>query len=151
MEVVLLEKMHRLGDVGDRVRVRPGYARNYLVPNRKALPCTKENLALAERKREEWERARERERLEAHGRAERLSGLELVLTVATASEGRLHGSVGPAEIVRAAAEAGFVLEKNELHLPGGRISQLGDYPAEVRLYPTITARLLIKVVADNPQ
>ena len=150
MEVILLAKVDNLGNLGDVVRVKAGYARNYLIPYGKARNATPENLReFAERKAQ-----LEREEAEAIARAEerasRVDGLELTVPVKVSEEGTLFGSVGTAEIVEAIrAACGEEVERSELHLPHGVFRELGEYEISLSFHPGATATVRLNIVAEE--
>jgi len=146
MQVILLEKVESLGDLGDQVRVRPGYARNYLIPQGKARYATPDNVAEFERRRAEYEQ-RMREALEAaQERRDRLEGLAVTVTARAGGEGKLFGSIGPGDIARVISDAGVAVERREVRLPNGPIRQTGEHEVEVRLHPEVTASVNVNVV-----
>lgn len=148
MEVILLEKVGHLGNLGDQVKVKPGYGRNYLIPQGKAVPATKENVAAFEQKRAEFEKKEEALMVEAKQRAEKLDGVELTITAKVVEEGALYGSVGVHEITQAATDAGHELNKSEVDMPEGPIKQIGDYEITVHLHGDVKAILKVKVIAE---
>lgn len=149
MEVILLEKIHRLGNLGEQVSVRPGYGRNYLIPARKAVPATAENIAKFEEHRAELEKAEAEAMQSAEKRAKAMEGLSLLITAKAGPEGKLFGSVGPAEIVEAAAAKGVELERKEIRLPEGPLRQVGDHQVEIALHGDLTVDIEIKVRGEE--
>jgi large subunit ribosomal protein L9 len=127
MEVILLEKVANLGDLGDRVTVRPGYGRNYLVPGKKAVPATQENIEMFEARRAELEKAA----------ADSLG-----------EEGKLFGSVGVAEIAAAFTAAGVEIAKREVSLPEGPIRMVGEYEIDIHLHSDVTQVVKVNVIAE---
>lgn len=148
MEVILLEKVRNLGNLGDQVKVRPGYARNYLIPKGKAVPATEEAKQAVEARRAELEKASAEALAAAQARAQALEGATLQIVVKAGEEGKLFGSVGPSEVVEAAREAGFELAKAEVILPEGPIKVVGDYPVALALHPEVEVRITVSVVAE---
>ncbi len=145
MELILLEKVANLGDLGDRVRVRPGYGRNYLLPYGKARPATAENIRYFEERRAELERAA-REALEAaQARMERLQELTLTVRAKTGDQGKLFGSVGPAEVAMAAEEAGHQLARREVRMPEGPIRMTGEHDVAVQLHTDVSGTVRVVV------
>lgn len=133
MEVILLEKIPHLGDLGSKVNVKPGFARNFLVPRGKAQAATKKNLADFEVRRVELEKIA-KERLDKNvAYAEALSGVVVTITANAGHEGRLFGSVGTHEIARALTEAGYAISKQEVKLPTGPLRQTGEYEINLHL------------------
>lgn len=151
MEVILLETIANLGDIGDTVAVKPGYARNYLLPAKKALRATPEALVMVERQRQKLlEEAKERLDV-AKARADAaVKELTFERTVIDA-EGRLFGSVTASDVVTAAAVAGTELLRSEIVLREGTIKEIGDYTAVVTLNPEVVYDMSIHVIADNPE
>lgn len=148
-QVILLEKIHSLGDLGQQVTVRNGYARNYLIPHAKAVPANKETIAEFEMKRAELEKiAREKLQI-AETRAAAINDLVLTIPVKSAEEGRLYGSIGVSELVRAADAAGATLEKSEIRLPNGPLRQLGEHEVSVQLHSDVIAMLKVNIVAEE--
>ena len=149
MEVILLEKVENLGNLGDKVSVRPGYGRNYLVPQGIAKPATKENLEEFEARRAELER-QAREALEqAQARAEQLNELELEIPSKVGSEGKLFGSVGPIDIEEALAERGITVERKEIRMHDGPIRMVGEHPVDLHLHSDVDVRITVKVVEEG--
>lgn len=149
MNVILLEKVTNLGDLGDEVSVRPGYGRNYLIPNGKAAPATEENRAVFEARRVELEQAAAQGLAQANARKEALEGKTFTITAKAGDEGKMFGSVGPADIVGAMAAADIEVEKSEIRIHGGPIRQLGTYQVEVYLHPEVSTNVSVEVVAEQ--
>lgn len=148
MEIILLEKVENLGNLGDRVTVRSGYGRNYLIPQGKATEATGENLARFEARRAELERAAAEALTEAEARAEHLRELVVTLAARAGTEGRLFGSVGPAEIAGAVAAAGIELHKQEVRMNDGPIRTVGEYDVELRLHSEVSTHIHVNVIAE---
>ncbi|MBK1735313.1 50S ribosomal protein L9 [Halorhodospira abdelmalekii] len=145
MELILLEKVANLGDLGDRVRVRPGYGRNYLLPYGKAKPATAENIRYFEERRAELE-ARARDAFQAaQARLEQLQGRTLTIQAKAGEQGKLFGSVGPADIANAAEAAGIELARREVRMPEGPIRVAGSYEVAVQLHTDVEGVLSIVV------
>lgn len=149
MEVILLEKVANLGDMGDLVKVKPGYGRNHLVPKGKATPATAENIALFEARRAELERQQADELAAARARADKLSQLELTIPARAGSEGKLFGSLGTADIAEACTAAGCELERSEVRLPDGPIRSTGEHQIDIQLHADVALSLSVTVVAEN--
>lgn len=150
MEVILLEKVENLGGLGDQVRVRAGYGRNYLIPTGKAAPATPENVAKFEEQRAELERVAGEKLAAAEKRREALDGKSVTIKAKSGAEGKLFGSVGTQEIAEAAAAAGGVeVEKSEVRLPTGTIRLVGEYEIELQLYSDVTATLQVVVEGEE--
>lgn len=149
MEVILLEKIERLGTLGDVVRVRPGYARNYLIPAGKAKYATEANLAEVQAHREELERKALEALSGAEQRKAKLDGFKVTIMAETHQEGKLFGSVGAGEIARSVTEAGGELERHEIRLPDGPLRSLGEHPVTVHLHSDIEATVLVTVESSG--
>ena len=149
MEVILLDRIQNLGDIGDTVRVKPGYGRNYLLPQGKALRGTKDNLAVFdERKAELLKKVAESEAA-AKARAEAIAGLgTITLTSRASEEGKLYGSIGPREIAEAITEAGVTVDKGEVVMPDGPLRATGEHEVVIHLYATLEATMSVVVEAE---
>ena len=148
MEVILLEKVRNLGDLGDQVTVKPGYGRNLLIPSGKAVMATKENIAKFEARRIELEQKAVAELNHARERAERLFDLgEVTVTAHAGDGGKLFGSVGAQDIVDALAVAGFDAEKREVHIPAGTFRQVGEYDVPLSLHTDVEQSIRVIVIA----
>ena len=148
MEIILLEKVANLGALGDRVKVKPGYARNFLIPKGKATLATAANLARFEARRAELERVAAEVLAKAKARAEQLAELIVTLSVKTGNEGRLFGSVGSADIADAVSAAGIDLQKNEVRLSTGSIRQIGEYDVDLHLHTEVKTQIRVNVIAE---
>jgi len=149
MEVILLEKVANLGNLGDRVTVRPGYGRNYLVPGKKAVPATQENIEMFEARRAELEKAAADSLGAAQARAAKLAEVAKVTIGSHAGEeGKLFGSVGVAEIAAAFTAAGVEIAKREVSLPEGPIRMVGEYEIDIHLHSDVTQTVKVNVVAE---
>lgn len=149
MEVILLETIENLGGVGDQVKVRPGYGRNYLLPKGKATLATPENIALFEERRAELERREAGERGAAEERAAKLRELRLRLTAKAGTEGKIFGSLGTVDIVEACAAAGVDVERSEVRLPDGPLRTLGEHEIELHLHSEVNVAIRIEVVPED--
>lgn len=149
MEIILLDKIENLGNLGDRVNVRPGYARNYLFPKGKAKFATAENIKEFEARRAELESTAIQAQEAAEARREQLNGRTLTIPAKTGTEGRLFGSIGAADIVAAARAAGIEIEKRELIIPAGTLRHTGDYEIELHLHTNINATLHVTVIPEE--
>lgn len=147
MDVILLEKIANLGNLGDRVRVKAGYGRNYLIPQGKATEATAANVARFEAKRAELEKKAAETLATAEARRDQLSDLVVTLSVKAGNEGRLFGSVGPADIANAVSAAGIELNKHEVRLLEGPIRQVGEYDVPLHLHTDVDTHILINVIA----
>lgn len=148
MEVILLEKIANLGNLGDKVSIKAGYGRNYLVPKGKAVPATAKKIAEFEASRAELEKAAEAKLSAAQSHAEKLSKLQIVITHKAGDEGRLFGSVGTHNIAEAINQAGGVIEKQQIRLPHGTIRHVGDYDVDVSLHSDVTVTMSIKIAPE---
>lgn len=151
MEVILLEKIKKLGDLGDTVKVKSGFGRNYLLPQGKALPATAENRKVFEARKAELVKKAGDSLGAASARAGKINGQTVTIKALAAEEGKLYGSVGPAEIVEGAAKQGIDIKKSEIDMISGPIRQVGSYAISVRLHTEVEASLTVVVVADKPQ
>jgi len=148
MEVILLEKIVNLGDLGDTVSVKSGYGRNFLIPQNKAVPATKANIEAFERRRAELEEIEQGKFEHAQGRAVKINELDITLTAKAGEEGKLFGSITVRDIVEAAAKRDVEIDKIEVMLPEGPIRALGEYEIDVQLHPEVTATIKIGVIAE---
>lgn len=146
MNVILLEKIDNLGTIGDTVKVKPGYGRNYLLPQGKATLATKENLARFEAMRAELERKSADELVSAKARAEQIQGLDLTLSAKAGTEGKLFGSIGTFDLVEAIAAAGAEVERSEVRLPDGPLRTTGEHEVEIHLHTDVNVQLTVTVV-----
>ncbi len=149
MEVILLEKIDNLGNLGDKVSVKPGYGRNYLVPKGKAVPATEENLKAFEARRAELERTAAEALQAAETRKAQLEALSITISRKAGEEGRLFGSVGTADIANAVVEAGVELKKQEVRLPEGPFRLAGEYEVDLHLHSDVNAVLRLVVAAEE--
>lgn len=146
MEVILLEKVGRLGNLGDKVSVKSGYGRNYLIPYGKAVSATEQNLAEFETRRAELEKAAAETKAVADSRALALEGKEFVITAKAGDEGKLFGSVGTREIAEVISTDGTQVEKREVRMPEGAIRQTGQFEIDLQLHSdvTVTVKVLVQ-------
>jgi len=149
VEVILLKNVAKLGVLGDRVRFRSGYGRNYLIPRGFAVSATPENQKAFEARRAELERAAAEALAAAEARKAQFDGLTLTIARKVGDEGRLFGSVGAADIVEAAREAGLELAKSEVRLPDGPFRAIGEYEVRLHLHADVDARVKISIVPGN--
>ena len=149
MEVILLENIGNLGALGDTVDVKPGYGRNFLIPQGKAVPATQDNVAKFETRRAELEAAAAETLAAAEARGEALTALEAVNIAATAGEeGKLFGPVGTRDIAEALTAAGCEVDKSEVRLPEGVIRELGEYQIMIQVHAEVSASVAIHIVAE---
>lgn len=148
MDVILLEKISNLGDLGDQVTVKAGYGRNYLIPFAKAVPATKDNIASFEQRRAELQAAAAAKLAEAQARAAKLEGLKVSIAANAGEEGRLFGSIGTNDISDAITAAGVEVDKSEVRLPHGAFRETGEYEVDVQLHTDVTEVVTVIVVAQ---
>jgi large subunit ribosomal protein L9 len=148
MEVILLERVGRLGTVGDRVKVRSGYGRNYLLPQGKAITATASNIAEFEARRAELEAAAGERRKNADSRAAKLADLVVTITANAGDEGKLFGSVGARDIAEAITAAGVNVAKAEVKLPSGTLREVGQYDIDLQLHEDITQKVKVVIEAQ---
>ena len=148
MQLILLQKVVNLGSLGDKVKVKPGYGRNFLVPQGKAVPATAANLAEFEAKRAEYEAKAKAVHDEAEGRAAKLEGASVTITANAATEGKLFGSVGPRDIADAFTAAGLPLEKSEVIMGEGALRNVGEYEIVVKLHADVQTTVKVVVQAE---
>ena len=148
MNVILLEKIGNLGDLGDEVSVKPGFARNYLLPQGKAVTADDENRTIFEGRRAELEASAKEKLAEANTRAEKLADKELSIAVKSGEEGRLYGSVGTQNIADALTAEGIPVERSEIRMPEGVIRVLGEYEIAIQLHTDVTAQIKVVVVPE---
>jgi large subunit ribosomal protein L9 len=148
MEVILLEKIANLGNLGDKVTIKSGYGRNYLVPQGKAVAATAKKIAEFEARRAELEKAAAEKLSAAQKLGNELSKLQIVITHKAGDEGRLFGSVGTHNIAEAITEAGIAVEKQQIRLPHGAIRHIGEYPIDINLHSDVIVTLTIKIAAE---
>lgn len=150
MQVILLETIKNLGDLGSVVDVRPGYGRNFLIPQGKALPATKGNLSEVEARRAELEKQAAETLTAAEARAEKLAEASVTVAAKSGDEGKLFGSVGTRDIAEAATEqTGVAIEKAEVKLPNGAIRQTGEYEIDLALHADVTVTVKLVVVPQE--
>ncbi len=148
MDVILLDKIGKLGGLGDQVTVKPGYGRNYLVPYGLAVPATKENIQAFQAQRAELEAQAAERKAVAEARAEQLNDIELSLVSKAGEEGKLFGSIGPRDLAEAISSAGLEVAKSEVRMPQGPIRQTGEYDIDLHLHAEVAATVRVVVVAE---
>ena len=149
MNVILLDKVENLGDIGDLVTVKPGYGRNYLLPQGKAALATRDKIAEVEARRADLEKAAAAELTAAQDRAKLIDGMELVIPANAGEEGKLFGSVGPIDICEAFSKVGVEVERSEIRMPDGPIHDLGDFAIGLHLHADVNVDIGLKVVAEE--
>lgn len=149
MNVILLENVENLGGIGDLVKVKPGYGRNFLLPQGKAALATPGNMKAIEKRRAELEKAAAAELQKAKARAKSIQGVELVIPANAGSEGKLFGSVGPLDIAEALANIQVAIERAEVRMPDGPIQELGEFSVGIHLHTEVDAEVTVRVVAAD--
>ena len=148
MEVILLDKVGRLGAIGDKVTVKSGYGRNYLLPQGKAVAATAKNIADFEVRRAGLEAAAASKIAGATARAEQLAALEVTIAAKAGDEGRLFGSIGTRDIAEAITAAGVEVAKSEIRLPQGVLREIGQYEIDVQLHAEVIQAVKLAVVPE---
>jgi len=149
MEVILMEKVANLGELGDVVKVKDGFARNFLIPHGKAKRATDANRKAFESKRAELEKAQGEQLAAAKSRGEKLEGLTLQITQKAGPDGRLFGSVTNYDIVEALKKQGHEVERSNVRMPQGPLKQVGDFPIEVALHTDVTVTVNVSVLGEQ--
>ena len=149
MQVILMEKVANLGELGDVVKVKDGFARNYLIPHGKAKRATEANLKAFESRRSDLEKAQADTLAKAKTRAEKLEGLTLQITQKAGPDGRLFGSVTNYDIVEALQKQGHEVERANVRMPQGPLKQVGDIPIEIALHTDVTATITVSVLGEQ--
>ncbi len=147
MEVILLERVANLGNLGDKVNVKAGYGRNYLLPYGKATAATAANIAVFEARRAELEAAAAEKKASAEARAAQLAELEITISAVAGDEGKLFGSIGTHDIADALTASGVEVAKSEVRLPNGTIRHIGEFDVAVHLHTDVEATVKVIVVA----
>jgi large subunit ribosomal protein L9 len=148
MQIILLEKVVNLGNLGDVVKVKDGYARNFLIPQRKAKRATPAAMAEFEARRAELEKVAAEKLSAAQAVAEKMSGLAVSVARKAGMDGRLFGSVGNADIAEALKAAGFEVDKSDVRMPEGPLKAIGEFPIDVALHTDVLASITVAVVAE---
>ena len=149
MELILLEKVRNLGNLGDKVKVKPGYGRNYLLPQGKAVPVNAANLEAFEKRRAEYEAKAASQLSGAEGRKTKLEGVSVTLTANASPEGKLYGSVGPREIAEALQAAGHDVHKGEVIQGEGPIRHTGEFEVTIALHADVQTQVMVIVVGEK--
>ena len=149
MEIILLEKVDNVGGIGDKVRVKSGYARNYLIPQGKATLATAANLAKFEARRAELEAKAAAELAAAQARAKKLDGMVLKITMQAGAEGKLFGSVGTVDIAEELGKHGVEVERSEVRLPDGPLRVAGEHTIELHLHTDVNVELKVVIEAEE--
>ena len=148
MDIILLERVSNLGDLGEEVAVRNGYARNFLIPTGKAVQATADNRAVFEARRAELQAAANAKLTDAGDRAAALADQRVTIVARASDEGKLYGSVGTADIAEALTQAVLPVAKSEVRMPEGVIRSLGEHEVDIQLHADVTQQVLIEVVAE---
>lgn len=146
MEVILLEKVRNLGNLGDKVRVKPGYGRNYLIPQSKAVFATAKNVEAFELRRADLEKKAQQSLAAAEQRAAKINDMNIVITAMASDEGKLYGSIGVNEVKEALTEKEIEVSKREIVMPEGTFHAIGTYTVEVHVHSDVIAQLQIEIV-----
>ncbi len=149
MQIILLEKIRNLGDLGDEVAVKPGFGRNFLIPRGKAVRATPENKAQFEARRAELERQQQDALKRARARGEQVAGATVQIVRKAGDEGKLFGSVGTSDIAEALVAAGFEIAKSEIQLPNGPLKEIGDHELQVSLHSEVSVTIIVSVVGES--
>ncbi|UZJ44290.1 50S ribosomal protein L9 [Marinimicrobium sp. C6131] len=148
MDVILLEKVGKLGGIGDQVAVKAGFGRNFLLPQGKAIPATAENVAEFEARRAELEAAAAAKLSEAEARAAKLAEVSVTIGANAGDEGKLFGSIGTRDIADAITKAGVEVTKAEVKLPEGALREVGEYEIDVQVHAEVIQAVKVSVVAE---
>lgn len=149
MNVILLQKVRNLGNLGDEVSVKPGYGRNFLIPQKKAVFATAKNIEHFEQRRSELEKKALESQVDAEQRAAKLNEITLVIAALASDEGKLYGSVGVNEIKDALVARSVEINKREIVMPDGPIHSVGDFTVEIHVHTDVVANLKIQIVASK--
>ncbi|HEY7886043.1 MAG TPA: 50S ribosomal protein L9 [Cellvibrionaceae bacterium] len=148
MEVILLEKVGKLGTIGDKVTVKSGFGRNFLLPQGKAVAATANNVADFEARRAELEAAADAKKAEAEARAAKLAELTVTIAANAGDEGKLFGSIGTRDIADAITAAGVEVVKAEVKLPQGALREIGEYEIDIQVHSEVTQAVKLSVIAE---
>lgn len=148
MRVILLDNIKNLGRLGETIKVKPGYGRNYLIPQQKAVFATKANMAMFEERRSEFERQAIETLQAAQKRAEEFLDKKISIVAKASEEGKLYGSVGTREIARSAKKMGLVIEPSEIILSNGTIRMVGEHTITISLHNDVRFPLIVEVIAE---
>jgi len=149
MQVILMEKLPNLGQLGDVVKVKNGYARNFLIPQGKAKRATENNKAEFAARRAELEATEQAKLADAQARSEKLNGLTVQIVQKAGVDGKLFGSVTNSDIVEALGKLGFTVEKSQVRMPTGHLKQIGDYPVNIGLHTDVVAAITVSVLGEH--
>jgi large subunit ribosomal protein L9 len=149
MDVILLQKVANLGNIGDRVKVRSGYGRNFLLPGGKATLATPDNVKRFEARREELEKLAHEHMSSAEERAAAMKDFKLTITAKAGTEGKLFGSIGTSDVAEAATKAGYKVERSEVRMPNGPLRTVGEHAVGLHLHADIDVPLTVLIVAEE--
>jgi large subunit ribosomal protein L9 len=149
MDVILLQKVANLGNIGDRVKVKSGYGRNFLLPKGKATLATTDNVARFETRREELEKLAREQLVSAEERAAGMKEFKLTITSKAGSEGKLFGSIGTSDIAEAATKTGLKVERSEVRMPNGPLRMVGEHVVALHLHADVDVPLTVLIVAEE--
>ena len=148
MKVILLDKIIRLGDIGDVVNVKSGFARNFLIPQKKAMFANDENIKIVEAKKAELAAESEDLKVKAQAAADLVSGKEIVIKVSVSEEGTMYGSIGTREIEEACQQADIQIDKSQIQLPEGPIKEIGEHSVSISFHQEVTTEIIVKVESE---
>ena len=148
MEIILLEKVDNLGNLGDRVNVKSGYGRNFLIPSGKATPATEEQVKLFEERRAELEKVAAETLATAQARRDKLADMSITITAKAGEEGKLFGSIGTHDIAEAVTAAGVEIERSEVRLPEGAFRMLGEFTVQLHLHSDVDTEIKLIIEAE---
>jgi large subunit ribosomal protein L9 len=149
MEIILLQKVDNLGNLGDKVHVKSGYGRNFLIPSGRAVPATADNLKAFEARRAELEKEAAEKLAAAEARKAKLDGMAVTIACKAGDEGRLFGSIGTSDIAKAINDAGEELEKREVLLPNGAFRVAGEYEVDLHLHADVNATITLTIAPEE--
>ena len=148
MKVILLDKIIRLGDIGDVVNVKSGFARNFLIPQKKAMFANDENIKIVEAKKAELAAESEDLKVKAQAAADSISGNEIVIKVSVSEEGTMYGSIGTREIEEACQQADIQIDKSQIQLPEGPIKEIGEHSVSISFHQEVSTEIIVKVESE---
>ncbi len=148
MKVILLDKIIRLGDIGDIVNVKSGFARNFLIPQKKAMFANDENIKIVEAKKAELAAESEDLKVKAQAAADSVSGKEIVIKVSVSEEGTMYGSIGTREIEEACQQADIQIDKSQIQLPEGPIKEIGEHSVSISFHQEVSTEIIVKVESE---
>ena len=148
MKVILLDKIVRLGDIGDVVNVKSGFARNFLIPQKKAMFANDENIKIVEAKKAELAAESEDLKVKAQAAADSISGNEIVIKVSVSEEGTMYGSIGTREIEEACQQADIKIDKSQIQLPEGPIKEIGEHSVSISFHQEVSTEIIVKVESE---